>query len=336
MPSFIRAPGKLILSGEHAVIYQQTALSMAIDRSIQTQITALEKKEVVFLCEGTSYRLSFETLQQLWRTINTRYQLFLQGASPVEKILDAPEALLYYCVADVLQATPPSTWQGFTVEVISTLPYGAGLGSSAALIVSTLASLMQYFHLNVTEKTFLQRAIAIESLQHGKSSGLDIHTAFRGGCLYFDKGAYLPLPPPTLSFYTVQTGAPITSTGECIQSVARYAQNHGLWRAFRDVTQSMKIALEKNDIAALKHAVICNHKLLVSIGVVPKPVQDLILAIEKLGAAAKISGAGAVRGDTAGTLWVVTDNIEVLSPLFKQYCLPFERIAPATQGVHHV
>ena len=48
-----------------------------------------------------------------------------------------------------------------------------------------------------------------------------------------------------------------------------------------------------------------NHALLCQIGVVPDAIQEMIDAIEKLGAAAKICGAGALSGNAAGLLWIV-------------------------------
>jgi mevalonate kinase len=68
-----------------------------------------------------------------------------------------------------------------------------------------------------------------------------------------------------------------------------------------------------------------NHKLLSTIGVVPEKVQSFIATIEEIGGAAKISGAGSVRGSSGGTLVAIADTrIEALCKRFEYQIFPLE------------
>ena len=83
--------------------------------------------------------------------------------------------------------------------------------------------------------------------------------------------------------------------------------NEEIWDDFAAVTREMEQALAANDPDRIREAVRENHRLLQVIGVVPDKVASFIRAIEALGGAAKICGAGATAGDRAGVVWVSTD-----------------------------
>jgi mevalonate kinase len=50
-----------------------------------------------------------------------------------------------------------------------------------------------------------------------------------------------------------------------------------------------------------------NHRLLCRIGVVPQKVQQFVSEVEAAGGAAKVCGAGSVRGDSGGAVLVLAD-----------------------------
>ncbi len=72
------------------------------------------------------------------------------------------------------------------------------------------------------------------------------------------------------------------------------------------------------------------------IGVVPAAIQQFIADIECAGGAAKICGAGAIRGDAAGIVLIATDDIDSLQPIFKKYQFSSEPIIPQRKGAHLV
>jgi mevalonate kinase len=109
----------------------------------------------------------------------------------------------------------------------------------------------------------------------------------------------------------VNTGHPDTTTGECVACAAQYFTQSSLVEDFTAVTHALVSALQVCDIAEIKKCVRENHQLLQRIGVVPHKVQEFIKELERRGMAAKICGAGACRGNSAGVVLIVgEENID--------------------------
>jgi hypothetical protein len=88
-------------------------------------------------------------------------------------------------------------------------------------------------------------------------------------------------------------------------AVSRRFGDSEIWKEFEQTTLEMEQALEQDDDGAFRVAVRANHQLLVRSGVVPEAVQRCVETVEERGGAAKVCGAGAVRGEQAGVLLVV-------------------------------
>ena len=171
-----------------------------------------------------------------------------------------------------------------------------------------------------------------ENLQHGFSSGLDLHLTMLGGCLRFENGKTLMREMPTMPFTVVQTGVPRSSTGQCVSHAAPYFNNSTIADDFAAVTNAFDNALQQNDLQEIKTCIRANHQLLIKIGVVPAKVQAFIESIEKAGGAAKICGAGASVGDRAGVVLVVSENN--LDHLAENYHYQPEKVHGVSHGTH--
>jgi mevalonate kinase len=268
------APGKLILSGEHAVVYGRPALAMAVDRSAQCVITTQPLHQVSFelpdLAESGSFTL--RALGELRTRVLRNYQQFLGGE--------------------------------LSIRTQSNIPIGCGMGSSAATVLCELRAIGHYFRVEFRPDWVLKYSLEAERLRHGYASGVDAHMSLHGGCALFRNGEARAVPLPRVPLYLVHTGVPQTGTGEAVVEVRRRFRHAPIWSDFEAVTLAMEQALRANDLAAIQRAVRENHRLLVRIGVVPARVQRFVQEVEARGGAAKVSGAGAVAGDAAGVVLV--------------------------------
>ena len=335
----VSAPGKLILSGEHAVVYGKPALAFAIDAYATTTLVLEESAEFKLTLAdlGESHRFHYEELLQLAQSIQNKYIRFQQGEINIRDVLSQPHRLAIFALAMSLKNIGIKAYSGMHIDVSSSLPIGAGAGSSAAIIISLMYAIPQFFKKSLNQNQIFQMALNAENMQHGVSSGLDINISLHGGCFYYKKGHMAMRQPPMLPMYRVETGKPDTTTGECIAAAARYFANSSLATDFEAVTDSLdKLLLSSYTVNDVKKLIRINHELLVMIGVVPVKIQQFVKEIEAINSAAKICGAGAICGDQAGTVLVISEDFAALQTLCARYHYAVTPVKVAMRGVYVV
>ncbi len=329
-----RSPAKLVLSGEHAVVYGNPAIAMAIDCYAESTILSSLTPAILFNFLNFHYAKSFtlQTLNVLKKRLQDKYHAFLEGQCGIRDVLKRPFELLQYTVTDLLETWNISLSQGLEIRASSDIPMGCGMGSSAALVMSTLYALLHFLKLEIDPGRILYLGRQAENLQHGYSSGLDLHLVMKGGCLRFEKGQTKQRPIPNIPLSIVQTGRPKSTTGQCVSAVADQFKFTTIGNDFSSVTEAFDEALQRNDIKDLQECIRENHRLLVKIGVVPTRIQEFITAIEREGGAAKICGAGSVRGDNAGVVLIVSERD--LSPAVQNHGYALQTVRGDVRGTH--
>lgn len=290
-----RSFAKIIFSGEHSILYGQPALGMSVDRFVEVSLIEQKgTKGLVFDLPDLNLVKSFSH-DQLEELLS-------------KNILPHPSDLAPYAFIKLITKFRPSIFSGITIRIISNIPIGCGLGSSAAVIVSLIHAFNYFFKLNIKLENYWQIGKEIEHIQHGRSSGFDIYLAIYGKRARFVAGEISTQYFQSLPMYYINTGKSKSTTGDCVKLVEKYFQNSSLADLFGEVTNKLDTALRQRDLTTIKESIRTNHRLLVDIGVVPKKVQDFIYAIERSGGAAKICGAGAVAGENAGIIMINTEN----------------------------
>ncbi|MFH0907506.1 MAG: mevalonate kinase [bacterium] len=304
------APGKLILSGEHAVVYGRPALAMAIDRYAQSIITPESSDLVSFnlvdLQESNSFTL--RALGELKNRVLKNYHMFLNGDMGIREVLHKPIELFEFAFITILDGLHLKLAGGLNIRTQSNIPIGCGMGSSAATVLSSLRAVGHYFRVDFRPDWYMKYSLEAEKLQHGHPSGVDSYISLHGGCALFRDGQAQSVPLPRAQIYLVHTGIPETTTGECVVTVRNEFRNDTIWNDFEAVTLSLEQALRTNDMVDVQRAVRENHRLLSRIGVVPARVQSFISEIEQQGGAGKICGAGSVAGDQGGMVLVFAEQ----------------------------
>ena len=219
------------------------------------------------------------------------------------------------------------------INIKSQVPIGSGFGSSAAVLAALVKAFNKAFDMEWDLAKMFGLVHEFENLVHGKSSGFDPALALTGG-IVFAKSSDLEdinnlgdlsdledinvlkraqKPESNKSnllnnLFFINTGKPVGSTKESVKYVQdNFGDNSGdvfNWDNWGKCTEKLFNSLKNNDAKTFAEQIRANHKLLCEIGVVPKQVQDFIKKCERLGLAAKISGAGSVEGDCAGLVIV--------------------------------
>jgi mevalonate kinase len=307
------APGKIILSGEHAVVYGKPALVMAVDRFAEATISGNGDSRVHFelvdFDENSS--LTIQAMRELKGRLMRNYQLFLNGEMSIRDVLKKPFHLFEFLFITFIDGVQLKLDRGLNIQLKSNIPVGSGMGSSAATLLSVLKGLAEYYSLDLKKDDFFRYGLEAEKLQHGTPSGVDPYVSLHGGFVRFQNKKAEKLVMPEVPFYLVYTGTPQATTGECVSQVAEHFGDAKIWDDFEVVTNNLQNALTQNDFSEAQRWIRENNKLLTTIGVVPKHIQDFISEIEHLGGAAKIAGAGSVRGKSAGMVTVFSEQAPI-------------------------
>lgn len=330
-----RAPGKLILSGEHAVVYGCPALVMAVNQMVTATITTCPEAELHVQAPtivGES-RQPIAKLRELAAQLDARHAAFMAGNRPIQSILNESMELVQYAVARVLSMFPEALpAHGLHIELTSDLPVGCGMGSSAALAAAVIAGSAIAWNQPVSPETVYDWTWATERLQHGRPSGVDPYITVHGGIVQFLSGTAEKVPAPDFPVHMALTGTPAATTGESVDWVrTHHANNPALWESFRQVTTDMTHALVATNWKIVATHIRANHRLLCSLGVVPMRVQSFITDLETAGFSAKVCGAGSSAGDAAGIVWIIGDGDP--TPVIEAHGYAAQRLARAPSGV---
>ncbi|XP_017865762.1 PREDICTED: mevalonate kinase [Drosophila arizonae] len=219
----VHSPGKVILHGEHAVIYQKPALAAVVGlgttlqfRSVADsqmaifQLKSLNSTLEIKLSNFNAFLDSFRSKypgDKLESTAKLLEEVRAELAKEMERNMGTPKAQnqralvsIFYLLAGAVLTSPiePNLKlsQGFQVQVDSELNVGAGLGSSASY-GSALAAAFLILAGHFDEKSYLQEenlalishwAYESERVNHGTPSGVDNTVCTYGGILRFVKG----------------------------------------------------------------------------------------------------------------------------------------------------
>lgn len=300
------APGKIILTGEHAAVYGRPALATAVSKGVEATVSTMPEPMVQVSLSGMSETAArpVKELESLRLDRPRRLDAFRNGTLPISQVVDSPLDLLLFNVAQVYHEMSKPVETGMDIELRSDIPLGSGMGSSAAAAAALLAAGKALLKHPWNRSRLEELTSCSEALQHGRPSGVDAAVCVQGGLIRYTPDERRTLNATLPSGWLAFTGVPEASTGECVDDVRRRVSDPSMWDHFADCTIRLESSLLEEDAPGWRDGIRENHRLLCEIGVVPEPVQTFIRSIEDQGGAAKISGAGSVRGTGAGMVLI--------------------------------
>lgn len=278
---FAKAPGKAILFGEHAVVYGQPAIAIPV-----TQVQATARVYPNIASDPGNVHIQAPDIRlDAW-------------------LSDLPENHpLVAAVNNTLQMITPSHTPSFTIQISSTIPVSAGMGSSAAISIAVIKALSAFLGNPLPEPEVSDLAYEVEKLHHGTPSGIDNHViAYQKPMYYLHNQpiTFLHVNRPT-HWVIADTGEK-TSTRNAVAAVrALYdsdPEHYGsIFKAIGSITREAKDALINGDLSELGRLLNENQRLLEDLTVSSDGLNRLIDTARASGAAgAKLSGGG--RGGT--------------------------------------
>jgi mevalonate kinase len=274
-----RALGKIILLGEHAVVYGAPALCGAIDAGVE--FTAVEGEGIV------------------WMPKRGRGPGGASGDTPYEPIsLDHPGTLgqAYRAVLGRLAVHGRPIAHDFFARF--DIPLGGGLGGSAAFSVGLTRALDRVLGLGLDAEALGAAAAAAEDVFHGRSSGLDHTLASSGGFGVFRPGlGFEPLSVPSIPLCIGWSGVERATRNQVARVAALFATDaDGVTASVRRIRRLVALAtraVRVSDLEALGHAMNENQRELFALGVSCTELDALCQGALRAGAiGAKLTGGG--------------------------------------------
>ncbi|KAJ2490454.1 Mevalonate kinase [Coemansia sp. RSA 2050] len=336
-PFVVSAPGKVILFGEHAVVYGKAAIAGSLDMRAYALVTPRTDGKARMVLPDIDVDVLFDS-HALPRLQSTSLSHPSEVEALVPNSINIPEGpgrtavlTLVYLYGCIFTDSDRNT--GFTICVRSLLPVGAGLGSSAAFNVALSATLLQLTGQLREEgasasdrKLINQWAFHGEQVAHGTPSGIDNSVATYGGFLKYVKGE------PSVSLESshalrvliTNTNVP-KSTKALVAGVRALRDQHpsvvdGILDSIHSISTSAAALFQSTseDEAALEQQmqdiIRINHGLLSTLGVSHKSLERVREITAARNLASKLTGAGG--GGCALTLipnGMASDDAEVVA-----------------------
>lgn len=281
MEALASAPAKVILTGEHFVVYNKPAIVMAIDLRAKVRVKD-NFENTISIFSNLGYSGTYR---------KDRYYPEKGGVNG-KKILD-PMKIAATSVLKYVKET-----RGLLIEVDSKIPVASGLGSSAAVVVATVAATGKKLGVDLSKEEIINLSLEAEKHVHVNPSGIDQTISTYGGIILYKKNEISIIDAPhNIPIIIGNSGVPRV-TGDLVSKVRRmttiYPQiTKYIIQAAGLLTIKAVDALKERNFQLLGELMSLNHGMLVSIGVSSFTLDNLVYAAKRGGAlGTKLTGAG--------------------------------------------
>ena len=280
----VSAPGKLMLFGEHAVVYNKPSIVTAVNQRIS--IIAKLREEPVFKLNAPD--IDINNYSKLMTHLG-------EGEIPKgAKFVEFATRNFFKKYASVIPAHA-----GIQLETSAGFKHTFGFGSSSATAVCTTKALAEIFKPDLKEKEIFDLAYQTVLDVQGLGSGFDLAAAIYGGTLYFLTGGKKiePLNLKSLPLIVGYTGVKADTATIVKEVKARFENKQDeLTKIYDDIekiVEEAKIAFKENDLKKLGELMNENQTYLEKLGISTNKLSSMINASRNAGAyGAKLSGAG--------------------------------------------
>jgi mevalonate kinase len=288
------SPAKVILFGEHFVVYGVKAILCAINKRIT--VTAETIKENKISIKSNIGNLELEPNKEISE-------------------INSPLKPFYYLANKLIK----NQNTGIRIKVESDIPLGVGLGSSSACCVAGAAAISRLFK-KISKEEILELAIEAEKTIFENTSGADCTVCTYGGIMEYDKKNGFSKIESEPNFHLVIANSKIEhSTKSVVENVKQFKEkNEEKFSTLCDkeskLAEDILELLKNNNIVEIGKRINENQEYLETIGVSNEKLRKMIKIGQNKSFGAKITGAGG-----GGCIFALTNesNLEQTMNQFK-------------------
>jgi len=294
LKSIASAPGKVILFGEHFVVYGVKAILCSIN------------KRVTVTAEKTSERKI---------SINSKIgKLEIEPDKPISEI-NSPLKPFYYLANKAVENKDT----GIHIQIDSEIPLGAGLGSSSACCVAGAAAIFKLFG-NISKEEILELAIEAERTIFENTSGADCTVCTYGGIMEYDKNKGFKKIEHEPNFQLVIINSNMEHSTQSMVSKVKEFENKNkeefskLSNLESKLVEDVLKLVKENKIQEIGQKMNQNQEYLENIGISNKELTKMIKIGQESSFGAKITGSGG-----GGCIFALTNesNLQNILKKFK-------------------
>lgn len=275
----VSAPGKLLLIGDHAVVYDRPCLVTAVNHRMSVSMEKRDDNVIVINAPEVAVK---------------DFKIDLDQVSE-----DQPKAVRFVIRSVKNFFEKYNVKSGLNISTKSEFSSKFGFGSSSAVTVCTVKALSEVFGIEMTKKEIFDMSYKTVMDIQKVGSGFDVAAAVYGGVLYFFTAGKIieSLNAKQLPLVVGYTGIKADTSTIVKRVKADLEQNpeiiNNIFDEITKITESSKDLLANSDWSALGQKLTENQKLLSELGVSSQELDNLISKAVEAGAyGAKLSGAG--------------------------------------------
>ena len=295
MKSKASAPGKVILFGEHFVVYGVKAILCSIDKRVT--VTAEKTNERKISINSKIGKLDLEPDKSIFE-------------------INSPLKPFYYLANKAIK----NENSGIHIEIDSEIPLGAGLGSSSACCVAGAAAIFKLFG-KISKEKILEYAIEAERTIFENTSGADCTVCTYGGIMEYDKNNGFKKIEDEPNFQLVIANSNIEHSTQSMVSNVKEFENKNkekfseLSELESKLVEDVLKLVKENKIDEIGEKINQNQKYLETIGISNNELAKMIKTGQESSFGAKITGSGG-----GGCIFALTNesNLEKVLKKFKE------------------
>lgn len=261
---------KLILLGEHAVVYGKPAIAVPFPLKARCIV---EQAIGPITLDSIIYTGAIDTMPTE-----------MQGIAA--------------CMKETLNYLNKPV-EGLSIRIDSCIPLGRGLGSSAAVAIAMVRALFAFYGKELSKEELFSLVQISETYAHGNPSGIDMVSEASECPVWFEKAKeVLPLKPSAPLYIAVADTGRMADTRTAVGNVKeRYASNpEKVEKSLENIeglADKAKVALQQGNMQSLGESLNGNQQELMKLGVSDEGLNILVKRALKAGAlGAKLTGGG--------------------------------------------